>query len=435
MKNYEIANDTIAQYCVDELIKLGANKAACRFGEDKMDELSAEAGKINLLRTNFGYNISISAIIDNKKGSISVNQPDKNALDSAIARVLELAKSSQPDEAHDISDFQKKKEFSKGPESANHELMIERLDEFIEYISAKYPKTILEQVGIDFTRSTSHYCNSNGVHFTIKRGGYSFSPMFTSKEGNKASSFNYSGFSAREITKPLHEYGTIEELIRQSSEQIHTKPVPEKFVGDLIFTPDSIGDIFGIIAGFISGHPIISGTSVYKDKLNQQIASKIFTLRSMPRSEELETGYFVTGDGFEAQNSVVIENGILKTFLLGLYGANKTGLEKAVNSGGSWIVDAGKTPYKTMLQNTKRGILLGRFSGGRPNDSGDFSGVAKNSYYIENGEIQYAISETMVSGNIVEMLMNVLDISTERVNFGGKIVPFMRFGGITVSGK
>jgi len=434
MKNHEIASNAIAKYCVNELIKLGADKAACRFNEDKMDELAAEAGKINLLRTNFGYDISISAIIDHKKGSISINQPDKNALDSAINQVLELAKSSQPDEAHDISDFQEPKEFSKGPESANHELMIERLDEFISYISEKYPTTILEQVGIDFTRSTSFHYNSNGVDFTIKRGNYSFSPMFTSKEGNKASSFNFSGFSARKITKPLYKYGTVEELIRQSGEQIHTKSVPEKFIGDLIFTPDSIGDILGIIAGFISDHAIITRTSVYKDKLNKQIASENFTLRSMPRSDELETGYFVS-DGFEAQNSVVIENGILKTFLLGLYGSRKTGLEKAVNSGGAWILDAGKTPSKTMIKNTKRGILLGRFSGGHPSDNGDFSGVAKNSYFIENGEIQYPISETMVSGNIVEMLMNVLDISQERVNFGGKIVPFVRFGGITVSGK
>jgi len=83
----------------------------------------------------------------------------------------------------------------------------------------------------------------------------------------------------------------------------------------------------------------------------------------------------------------------------------------------------------------KKGILLCRFSGGRPSDNGDFSGVAKNSYYIENGEIRYPISETMVNGNIVEMMNNIKQISSERVNSGYHIYPWIKFDGLTVSGK
>ena len=65
-----------------------------------------------------------------------------------------------------------------------------------------------------------------------------------------------------------------------------------------------------------------------------------------------------------------------------------------------------------MIKEIDKGILLCRFSGGSPSDNGDFSGVAKNSFYIENGEVQYPISETMVSGNIVDMFQKVKHITT-----------------------
>jgi PmbA protein len=88
-----------------------------------------------------------------------------------------------------------------------------------------------------------------------------------------------------------------------------------------------------------------------------------------------------------------------------------------------------------MIKSTKQGLLLCRFSGGSPSDNGDFSGVAKNSYYIEDGEIKFPISETMVTGNLVEMMMNIKEISKERVNPGYHLYPWIKFDGLTVSGK
>ncbi len=86
-----------------------------------------------------------------------------------------------------------------------------------------------------------------------------------------------------------------------------------------------------------------------------------------------------------------------------------------------------------MISGIDKGILLSRFSGGSPSDNGDFSGVAKNSYYIENGEIKYPISETMISGNIFQMLNDIKDISKETINDGSSIYPWIQFSGLTIS--
>ena len=80
-----------------------------------------------------------------------------------------------------------------------------------------------------------------------------------------------------------------------------------------------------------------------------------------------------------------------------------------------------------------QGVLLSRFSGGYPASNGDFSGVAKNSYYIENGEIKYPITETMVSGNVREMFESLDEVSCDRIDFGSGILPWISFKGITVS--
>jgi len=96
-------------------------------------------------------------------------------------------------------------------------------------------------------------------------------------------------------------------------------------------------------------------------------------------------------------------------------------------------VNAGENSHTEMIKNVDKGVLLSRFSGGSPSNNGDFSGVAKNSYYIENGEIKYPLSETMVSGNISEMFENLDEISSDRINFGSGIFPWISFKGITIS--
>ena len=167
--------------------------------------------------------------------------------------------------------------------------------------------------------------------------------------------------------------------------------------------------------------------------MNQQIIHESLSIYSNPLSDSLSGGYFVTGDGYKAEDLTIIVSGILQSFLLSLYGSKKTGLQRVSNSGGSLIIDTGDIPLEDMIQTVNEGVLLSRFSGGNPSDNGDFSGVAKNSFYIENGEVQYPISETMVSGNIVDMFQKVKHISNEEVNFGDEIFPWIQFGGITVS--
>ncbi|MBD3646856.1 MAG: hypothetical protein HUJ31_05245 [Pseudomonadales bacterium] len=96
-------------------------------------------------------------------------------------------------------------------------------------------------------------------------------------------------------------------------------------------------------------------------------------------------------------------------------------------------MEPGEQSFDELIKGVSEGILITRFSGGRPNDRGDFSGVAKNSYYIKDGKLQYPIKETTVSGNLVDLLKSVRGVSSERVHFGGSLLPWVCVSGVTAS--
>ena len=420
-------------YALDQICKLGADKAEGSINESEKKELNIEAGKMSLFRTTFQNSLSLEAIKDNKQSSISINKIDKESIDNSIKSLIENVQSSQTDKDHDISEKQSPEIFKKGNFNADLNLMYDRLDEFNEYVKNNHKKIILEAAMLDHTATISHRINTNGVDFQITKGVYNFSPMFTAKDGEKTSSFNYTYFSALELNKEIKNKGYLSELLSQSEEQIDTFPIKEKFVGDIIVTPHCLSDFLGFIEQNISDSAIISGASIYKDKIGSQVASKKFNLSSSPLNENLASGYFVTGDTYKAQNVDIIKDGVLQTHLLSLYGANKTGGKRISNSGGAHIIGKGSESLEGMIQNVEKGILLCRFSGGYPSDNGDFSGVAKNSYYIENGKIKHPVIETMISGNISQMFMNINQISKENINFGDSILPWVSFGGVTIS--
>jgi PmbA protein len=96
-------------------------------------------------------------------------------------------------------------------------------------------------------------------------------------------------------------------------------------------------------------------------------------------------------------------------------------------------VTPGDVALDDMMADVKHGVLLSRFSGGQPSAKGDFLRDAKSSFYIENGKVRGPVSETMVSGNMAEVLMKIVAISREIVDFGSGVYPWVLVSGVVVS--
>lgn len=422
--------------CLEILKRKKVDKYQCSLKHTRQYEMNLEGNEFSLIRTTEDNTLRITVIENERKGTAAINCLDEKALAQAVETAIELSNTSQKDPDYDISPKQDRAKFEIGPKQPQTERMYERLKEYTRQVPALFPSIKLMESALLHKNEVIHFANSNGAEFEIDQGAYNFSSVFSSKAGEQTTSFNYTGFAMQDLEKELLESASLKLLLKQSVEHLKARPFPHKFVGDVILTPDCLQDVlYFYTMTFLSDGPMIAGTSPFKNKLGQKVAGSKLTLASRPVSEKMAEGYFITDEGFAAENVTLIDEGVLKSFLLSLYGSKKTGRERAKNQGGCFVVLPGDKSLEEMISQVERGLLVARYSGGTPGPNGDFSGVAKNSYYIENGKIAYPVTETMIAGNFAQLFENIEEISRERVDYGMGLLPYLLATGINISGK
>ena len=425
----------ILDYTINTAIKKGAEQVEVSLAEKTQDELYFNNGKISLLRSTDDISLSLKALIGKKKGTTETNQIDKDTINNVCDKLINITNSSPEDDANALNTESISENYSKGLDKPDHQLMYDRLIEFIDKVKQRYPKVVLEEGGINFIKNINTKKNSHGVNLSIINGYYEFSAMFTGKDGEHSSSFNYTSFSATKLDKPMIDCINVDELLKQNQEQINVEKLNDKFTGSIVITPDALGGFINDITSHLSDYMMYTDTSKLKDKLNKEIAVSELTLTANPVSDDFITYRPFTPDAYKSSNLTVIEKGVLKSFLLSDYGARKTNLERASDYGTNLELAAGNTSKDEIIKSIDKGILLTRFSGGSPNDNGDISGVAKNSYYVENGKVKYPVNEVMISMNLFEMLKNITAISKERINDGSASYPWISVKDVVISGK
>ena len=278
---------------------------------------------------------------------------------------------------------------------------------------------------------------SRGVTYRTRSGAYSFSLMYSGHEGEKSTSFYGSDIKLKDLDKPVIECGFIERDLAMVEKQIDPKTLEGKFTGPVVLAPYALAEIvlWTIIGNFVSDSCLIDGTSIWKDKLGEQVADPAFSMSFEPYNEDVVVRSRHTGEGYPTEDFDLIRDGKLVSFVLSQYGANKTGGKRSGNTGSNMRIKAGEKTLEELISGIEKGILVMRFSGGQPAPSGEFSGVAKNSFLIENGKITEALSETMISGCVPDMLKNIRGISSDVLTDGDGSLPYIAFNGLTISGK
>ncbi len=414
----------------------GVEKYAVSVAETEKRELNTEGTNFNLYRTTFGKRVSVTAFIGGKKGSSSGNDFTPEGLEKVVKTAAQGASSSPEDPANDIAAYQEPAVFKTGTYEPDMDAFYLRLKELTDTVSAKHPKIKIMALIASHDKGHSLYANSNGTEFEDYSGIYSAVLEFAGNDGEKTTGLAYDGVIMGDLAKPVYTLGNIAKTLADTENSLNPISVGGKFEGDIILTPAALGE-FGmmLVGNYISAGVIMDGTSLWKDKLGQKVASDSLTVRAQAQDSRIVACQKHTGDGYAAENVTLIEKGVLKSFMLNLYAANKTGLSVTKNDGGAFVIDEGDTPVADMIASVKRGLIVGGFSGGQPGANGEFSGVAKNSFYVEDGKIKGAVMETMISGNLEAVFANVKAISKEQVLDGNSALPYLQTGGITISGN
>ncbi len=427
----------IAANKVSEAIKThGVDKAQFWVTQSEKQEFNVEGGEFSLFRTLFDNGITLTVYHKNKKGSAVMNKLDDASIEAAVEGALASAESGIADEAYDIAPAQESQCFHDSGYEPDLDRFFERTKELMADIGERYPKIMVQQIVVSHNKRHFIYKNTNGAEYEMFGGTYSVSLMFAGHEGEVTTSF----FSADAMTDNLDtrfiELGSIEAQLKDAEAQLETIPFEGKFEGMIVLTPDSLKTLlYRILGNFAGDSVILEKTSLWLKKLNEKVADERLTISLKPSDSRIVGRSHVTEAGFLEEDFDIIREGVLKSFMISLYVANKSGFSRAKNSSFSVVVEGGSTPYEEMLKGIKRGLIVGRFSGGNPGTNGDFSGVAKNSFLVEDGRIAGAVSEVMISGNLAEMLLNLVDISQETVADGSSVLPYIAFDKIVISGK
>lgn len=424
-----------AALAIKALHDLGAQSASAQAINGKKSEFTIEGGRFTLLRTTLDNSLSLQAIKDFRRGSVSGNSFEQEAVLLAARDCVASAEAAQPDPAWEMAK-EGRGQFKDGAPEPDMEGLFKRTRELMDSVHREYPRIILEQVITAHTARNGFYLNSFGVEYEILSGQYEVTLMFSGHDGDQSSSFNYCGILMDSLDKPFLDLGSIRQNLSDAENQIHTQGTQGKFEGTVIFTPDCLGSMLSeLLDNYVADGVLLDGTSQWKDSLGKQVADERITLSMKPLDPRVICGERYTAEGFLSQDYDLIRSGVLQGFMLSNYAANKTGKKRAPNASGSMVMAPGTQTLSQMIAATKKGLLVSRYSGGAAGTNGEFSGVAKNSFLIQDGQIGPAVSETMISGNLAGMLNRVAGISRETVEDGMTSLPWLAVEGITISGK
>lgn len=426
----------VAQKVQEQIEKTGAKKARFSLEEKETQEFSMENGEFSLYRTLFDKDLSVTVFPEQKKGFASTNKLDDDSIRAVVEAAMASAESGIPDEAYDIAPKQEVQTFEIGVYEPDMDLLFERTRELAEDIKKEFPKIQIMLMMVSHEKNHEMYWNSNGTEFERFFGCYTFTVEFSANEVEKTTSLAYVSVRTKSLDRPFIEMAAVRRQLADTVKQLDVQPMKGKFTGTVVLMPECVDEFLGYIhSNFISDSVILEKTSIWLDKLGEQVADSRVSVRFDPLHEQILSRERYTYDGFVSEAEDFIKEGVLSSFKTSLYVANKCGIKPAKNTSGCMVMEPGDLSFEDIIKNTKQGLLLGGFSGGQPGTNGEISGVAKNSFLIEDGKITTAVNEVMITGNLADMIKNVVAISKETLSEGTCVMPYVAVDGMVVSGK
>ena len=176
------------------------------------------------------------------------------------------------------------------------------------------------------------------------------------------------------------------------------------------------------------GHPLESthlagGTGIFYGKIGQQVASPLVTIGDSGEWPELCGSFAMSDEGVEARDNVLIEDGILRGYMVDRLGSRQLGMPQTsagrrqdyrfapVARMSNTYLKKGTTPTKDIIPSVSHGLYVREVGGGNVNPTtGNFNFLAVSGNIIENGELTYPISNINLSGQSIDALKRIVAV-------------------------
>ncbi|WCL48030.1 TldD/PmbA family protein [Leptospira sp. GIMC2001] len=398
----------------------------------------AEKGRVESTSIKKRSGVGVRVLMNGTWGFAFTSDPDKSSIQKAITNAQKSAKQS--------STFRKDKiqglasgNFAVGdfPGKGIAELANMSIEEKVALVfetqkNAEGKSSLLQSIGVGYSEifEEKSIVTTDGVDvsFSLVRPEFRVSAV-ASKDGEMQVGAESTGVT-----------GGWDCLFRDRKPELFTEAACKTAI-DLLSSGFSEGgnatvilspSIVGLLVHEAIGHTVeadfvLSG-SVAKGKIGQRVASDLVTLSDSGHSEFYDGAggtLPVDDEGILTQNTTIIENGILKSYLhnretASLFGVAPTGSARAWEYSDQPLIrmrntylHPGESSLDEMIANTKDGYYLEGAKNGQADSTGEFMFAAQKAYRIENGKITKLLKGVTVSGLAFEVLNDVDMVSKE----------------------
>ena len=432
-----------------EAVRRGATAAEIIIRHRTEFSVSVRLDEVETLQQSSDQGLGLRVLIDGKQASVSGSDLRRDTVLSLMDEAIELARATSPDDTAGLPDAS---EFATSmPDLDLHDTAIEQLrtEEKIELAiraerAAKdYSDLIINFDGGGFDSASGTAILANSLGFAGEYSATSCSLIavpVASEDGKMQRDYWY------DVRRKLSELNTPEEIgvmaAKRTLRKLGARPVPIQNV-PVVFEPNIARDLVGDIFNAVSGESIFRKSSFLVGQLGERVASGRLTVvddGTKPRG--LGSRPF-DGEGLPTRRTVIINEGVLESYLLNTYTARKLGLRSTGNAGrglvgapsveaGNMYVEPGPHSPEEIIKSVSKGFFVTELIGFGVNIvTGDYSRSASG-IWIENGELTFPVQGVTIAGNLKEMLNQVEMIGND-LDFRGSVVsPTLLIGRMTI---
>lgn len=288
------------------------------------------------------------------------------------------------------------------------------------------------------------FANSRGFAGEYRSSSCSLSMVPVARDGESMErDYWYTLSRSFSGLEPPEEVGR--KAARRALRRLNPVKVPTQRV-PVVFDQGAARSLLDNIFEAVHGMSIYRHESFLAGKLGERVAAENVTVID----DATIPGLFGTSpfddEGVPSRRTMVIERGILKSYLLNTYAARKLGLKTTGsasrgltgNAGighGNFFLDKGVQTPEQVIAGVTNGFFVTELMGFGVNVvTGDYSRGAAG-LWIKNGELAYAVSEVTIAGNLKEMLMGLETVGSDLEFRGSTAAPTIKIGEMTVGGK
>lgn len=417
----------------------GVSTAEVTLASEKGFEASVRLGQVETVTHQNDQHLSLTVYFDKQCGSASTTDFSDQAIDVTIEKACSIAKFTNQDPFAGLAD-KEQLAFAYPTLDINFPWQIsteQALDLALQCENlARQDSRITNSEGATVSSHTSLHVYGNTHDFV---GSYAGSQhainciLIAERDGHKQRSYDYT--VARDAddlmsVEQLAKNAALKTINRLGAKRLKTQSAP------VIFSAEVAKTLVGHFIAAISGSNIYRQSSFLIDYLNKPIFPKHINITQLPHLPKALGTIPFDNEGVLTVEQDFVHHGILKNYLLNSYAARKLNMKSTGNAGGlsNLLVSSNDLTQAELIKEMQRGLLVVELIGQGVNIvTGDYSRGAFG-YWVENGEIQYPVTEITIAGNLKDIFQNIVAIANDidnrnKIRSGSILVKEMMIAG------